>query len=144
MFARPAWFKRRKYMGWGVTPAKWQGWVYLMAFISVIALTKFILSVFHVENIYQIAIMSFLVSMMVIDLIDISFQLKKDEREILHEAIAERNVAWVLVSVLSLGLCAQIIVSIIQQKNQIDPIIVGALCLGLLAKAMSNAYLNDK
>ncbi|QDU30107.1 hypothetical protein ETAA8_52260 [Anatilimnocola aggregata] len=36
MFGSPDWFKP-KTIGWGLTPVRWQGWAYTLAWISVIA-----------------------------------------------------------------------------------------------------------
>lgn len=37
MFGNPDWFKP-KTLGWGLTPVRWQGWAYSLAWISVIGL----------------------------------------------------------------------------------------------------------
>jgi len=37
MFGNPTWF-RPKTTGWGLTPIRWQGWVYAVAWIGVIGL----------------------------------------------------------------------------------------------------------
>ncbi|WP_425615023.1 hypothetical protein NA78x_004911 [Anatilimnocola sp. NA78] len=36
MFGNPDWFKP-KTIGWGLTPVRWQGWAYTLAWVSVIA-----------------------------------------------------------------------------------------------------------
>lgn len=41
MLGNPKWFKRRKYSGWGLTPATWQGWVYLGTLICSVFLVFF-------------------------------------------------------------------------------------------------------
>lgn len=37
MFGKPAWFKK-KTIGWGLVPTRWQGWGYTAAWTSIIAL----------------------------------------------------------------------------------------------------------
>ena len=36
MIGRPEWFKPRRYAGIGLTPKRWQGWVYLLVFLLII------------------------------------------------------------------------------------------------------------
>ena len=36
MVGKPNWFKRRKYGGWGLTPATWQGWAYIAIFVAIL------------------------------------------------------------------------------------------------------------
>lgn len=37
MFGSPDWFKPKS-IGWGLTPIRWQGWVYTLAWVGVIGL----------------------------------------------------------------------------------------------------------
>ena len=44
VLAKPEWFGRRKYTGWGLTPKTWQGWAYVLGFIVLILLTRRLIS----------------------------------------------------------------------------------------------------
>jgi hypothetical protein len=44
MFGKPQWF-RPKAIGWGLTPIKWQGWVYSLLWVGAIALPFVVLIV---------------------------------------------------------------------------------------------------
>lgn len=81
---------------------------------------------------------------LIVDTVDIMIKMKKDEREKVHEAIAERNAMWVLTAVLAAGVAYQAAASGISQKILVDPWIVAALFLGLAAKAITNYYLDRK
>ena len=35
MFGKPDWFKKKRF-GWGITPIRWQGWVYTATWIGVL------------------------------------------------------------------------------------------------------------
>jgi hypothetical protein len=35
MFGKPGWFQPKRF-GWGLTPAGWQGWVYVLVWIGVL------------------------------------------------------------------------------------------------------------
>src|SRR3989344_3475445 len=114
MIGKPNWFVRRKYGGWGLFPATWQGWVYLVIFL-------------------------------VADTIDIMIRIKKDERETLHEALAERNALWVIIFILAAGIAYQAAQSaILKGVPYVDPVIIIAIVAGLIAKAATNIYLDKR
>lgn len=140
MLGKPNWFKRRKYGGWGLFPKTWQGWAYLAIAIALFALVQFL----PLEKSMRIYITSALVLIMIVDVIDIMRQLKMDEREQIHEAISERNALWTIVTVLAAGLGYQAITSALQNNIQVDPILLIALFAGMIAKAISNIYLDRK
>lgn len=123
MIAKSSWFSIRKFGGWGLTPNCWQGWVYIIIFI---------LPLIFIKN--QIFIYSW-TALLVIDLFDVFLHLKKDERETLHEAIAERNALWIIILVLIIGCLV---------RQTIDPVIIIALAGGTIAKAVTYFYLRDK
>lgn len=141
MIGKPDWFKRRKYGGWGLYPAKWQGWVYIAAFVLFIFIFQ---SIPYWNVTTRIIVTCAFVLILLIDTIDIMFRLKKDEREKIHEAIAERNAMWIMVFVLAFGLAYQIAQSAVQQKLEFDWVIVIALVLALIVKAATNIYLDKK
>ena len=79
-----------------------------------------------------------------IDVTDMMIRSKNDEREKMHEAIAERNAAWFMAIVLSIGLAYQMISNALQQKLYVNPFIVIALIGGIFIKMISNIYLDRK
>lgn len=123
MIAKSNWFSIRKWGGWGLTPATWQGWLYI-----VIA----ILPPIFIKN--RIFVYSW-IALLVVDLIDVFFRIRKDERDILHEALAERNALWIIIMVLIVGSL---------WKQVIDPVILAALGLGALTKTITYWHLRDK
>lgn len=141
MIGRPEWFKRRKYGGWGLYPITWQGWVYIAAMIAP-------LIVFHSlpwwTDTTRIWVTVAWAAILLFDTTDIMIRLRKDERERIHEAYAERNAAWVMVLVLVAAILYQIISTGLQGPPEIDWWIVAALFGGLGAKAISNLYLERK
>ncbi len=62
-------------------------------------------------------------------------QIKQDERERLHEAIADRNALWFLL----FGLIAWAFI-----KQITDPIFIGILLGTTAVKALTQIYLKDK
>lgn len=123
MIAKSSWFSIRKFGGWGLTPNSWQGWLYIVIFI---------LPLIFIKN--QIFIYSW-TALLVIDLVDVFLHLKKDERESLHEAIADRNALWAIILILVVG-------SLIRQT--VDPVIFIALLVGAAVKSLTAWYLRDK
>jgi predicted Co/Zn/Cd cation transporter (cation efflux family) len=76
---------------------------------------------------------------LVADTIVIMATLKRDERETLHEAIAERNAMWTMVFVLAGGLAYQVASSTIRHETPyVDPVILIALFSALAVKAITN------
>jgi predicted Co/Zn/Cd cation transporter (cation efflux family) len=78
------------------------------------------------------------VAFLVIDLADVMWKLKKDEREFMHEAIAERNAAWGMMLVLVIGLFVELLYYSLQQKIYADPVIILALVVGVIVKSATN------
>jgi predicted CDP-diglyceride synthetase/phosphatidate cytidylyltransferase len=90
-------------------------------------------------------IMAILILVLFADTIDIMLKMKKDERETVHEAIAERNAMWVMILVLVIGIAYQTAKSVVLKNSaEIDPIIIIALFSALIAKAVTNYYLDRK
>ncbi len=131
MIGNPKWFNIRKYTGWGLTPNCWQGWAYIIA----IVLPLFILDSISInQNIKNVFIIIW-ASLLLIDLIHIMSQIKRDERERLHEAIADRNALWFLIFVLLI---------IVFIKQIIDPIFFAAIIGAMVVKSITHFYLRDK
>lgn len=135
MIGNPRWFMRRKWGGWGVFPITWQGWAYTAAFVVAIFATQFI----PADQSVRMIALGIIAVILVLDTIDIMIHLKRDERETLHEAIAERNAMWTMVFVLAAGIAYQSAKSVIEAGTVwVDPVIIIALVAALLVKAITN------
>lgn len=140
MIAKPEWFTRRKYSGWGVNIKTWQGHVYIAVMILIMILI-IIIPTLSTEVRYVLT--GIWAMFYFVDLIDVMWKLKKDEREHIHEAIAERNAAWGMVVVLVVGVTFELIYNSLQQKIYVDPFLIGALIVGIIIKSITN-YKLDK
>lgn len=140
MLGKSHWFQRRKYTGWGLTPSTWQGWIYLLVAIALIMLTQ----VLPVEETFRTTLMFGLIVILVLDIIDIMRKLPLDERERIHEAVAERNALYAILATLAAGIGWQAYQSALYKTMQVDPLILAALLVGTAAKAISNIYLDRK
>jgi len=140
MIADPKWFSPRKYGGWGATPNCWQGWAY----IGLVILPFIIIPLLHLPGFWSTGLMIVWAIIFSFDLIHIMLNLKKDERDTIHEALAERNAMWFMVTILALGFAYQTAAGIINGVNQIDPIIIVAIFGALIVKAATHWYLRDK
>lgn len=139
MIGQPHWFTRRKYGGWGLFPITWQGWAYVTVFVLLAFASQ------YVPGLSDIGRLIFLVAIAVIlfaDTMDIMIRMRKDEREILHEAIAERNALWTIIIVLAAGVAYQSAQSVAGETFMIDPIILIAIGAAVVAKAITNLYLD--
>ncbi|VVB77986.1 Uncharacterised protein [uncultured archaeon] len=141
MIAKPQWFKRRKYFGWGAYPATWQGWLYLAVALVLIAIIQFI----PITSQLKIVLTILIALILIVDTAIIMPKLSKDERDKKHEAIAERNALWAILSVLVSGVSYQVASSAVRNDfSNVDWFLVAAIIFGLLVKAMSNLYLDRK
>lgn len=131
MIANPKWFNLRKYSGWGLTPNCWQGWAYIFAYIIPVVIINSLPITQDLKNIFSSVVMGVLV----IDILHTMTKIHKDERERLHEAIADRNALWFLL----FGLIAWAF-----YKQNFDPILVGILLGATAIKALTQIYLRDK
>ena len=131
MIGNSKWFNLRKYSGWGLTPNCWQGWVYILAFIIPIAIVSNLNINPDYKNIFSIVI----VAILIIDTLHMMSQIKSDEREKLHEAIADRNALWFLL----FGIIVWAFI-----KQIMDPILIGILLGATAVKALTQIYLRDK
>lgn len=140
MIGKSNWFKSRKYTGWGLTPVTWQGWLYILGFILPIAILNSVLINQNIKNIFTII----WTGLLLIDVTHIMFQIKKDERESLHEAISDRNALWFMLTVLVVGIIYQATSQITAKNIAVDPIVVIALLGATIVKAATHFYLRDK
>lgn len=141
MIGKAEWFQRRKYGGWGLHPKTWQGWVY----IAIFALP---LIAFHSIPIWsdktRVVVTITWLAIILIDTADIMLHIKKDEREKRHEAIAERNAAYVLVGAVTLTILYDLIRGALQEEIVINPILAAGLIGAVIAKAITNYRLEKK
>jgi len=141
MIGKPQWFSRRKYTGWGFTPKTWQGWLYIFVMILPIV----ILTNLKISSTATFIFTIIWALIFVLDFIHIAFNLPKDEREKMHEAIAERNALWAILTILVIGVAYQAASGVVStNKPEIDPVILIALVGGVIAKMISNLYLDRK
>ena len=131
MIGKSKWFNPRKYTGWGLTPNCWQGWAYIFAFIIPIS----IISNLNINQNYKNIFCLIVVGILLIDTLHMMSQIKKDERERLHEAIADRNALWFLL----FGLIAWAFI-----KQIMDPLFIIILLGATVIKAITQIYLRDK
>lgn len=142
MFGKPEWFRRRKYGGWGLAPVTWQGWAYIGAlivpFIILQAFAKRIdASVVMLVGIVWSAIL-------VVEVARLMAGLLMDERERLHEAVAERNALWVILVILVGGYVYRTAQASGNALDVIDPLVIVAVVAGTAVKSLSNIYLDRK
>jgi hypothetical protein len=140
MFGKPEWFTRRKYGGWGLTPKTWQGWAYTF----LIALPMIAIQALPMGGWTKVTMMGAWALLIIADVVDMMARLKKDERETLHEAVAERNAAWFMVAALVIGIAYDVSSSVAKGTPAINPFMAAALFGGMLVKAGTNLYLERK
>ena len=140
MIANPKWFEIRK-CGWGIMPKAWQGWVYIMGMISPLLI---LLLVSSLSASVRTALSLIWILLLCINASDIMIHIKKDERERLHEALAERNAAWFISFALVCGILLQVQKSIAAGTFLIDPLLIIALIGGALTKLFTYLYLKNK
>ncbi len=138
MIAKSGWFARRKYAGWGFWPKTWQAWVYVLVLVLPWAGIQYLKGEALMVGLAVWAVFLFA------GLWDINASIHTDERERLHEAIAERNALWAIVLVLAVGIIYQAVTSAVRGELGLDPVILAALVAGVLVKAASNLYLDRK
>jgi hypothetical protein len=135
IIAKPEWFTRRKYGGWGVGIKTWQGAVYLATMVMVLIV---LLLMARDSTRMQITVTGIWMTFFLVDLFDVMWKLKKDERERLHEAIAERNAAWGMMIVLCLGVFIELMYNVMNERIYVDPFVAGALAIGVIIKSITN------
>ena len=134
MIAKASWFSPRKYSGWGLTPNCWQGWLYI-----VIATLPFIfIPNLPIDSNIRMYLTYFWGALFFFDLIQVFLHIKKDERETLHEALAERNALWTIVTVLTLTFIYQ------SSINQPDYFILIAILASLIVKSLTHYLLRHR
>jgi hypothetical protein len=131
MIGNPNWFYIRKYTGWGLTPKTWQGWVYILAFVIPIALVNSLGVDQNFKNLLTIIIAGILL----VDSLHVMTKIKQDERERLHEAIANQSALWFMIFALIVAALS---------KQSLDPTVVFVIVGAMLVKAATHFFLRDK
>lgn len=119
IIARPEWFGRRKYGGWGVSIKTWQGALYLASIIMLILLIQPL----PLEAIARLYVTGAWLLFVFIDMFDVMWKVQRDEREYIHEAIAERNAAWAMIPILVVGMFIELILSSLRGEPRVNPFI---------------------
>jgi len=131
MIGNPKWFNLRKYTGWGLSPNCWQGWAYVAIFVAPLILLSYLNLEQNIKNIFT----GVWLALFLLDIFHIMSQIKKDERERLHEALADRNALWFIILFL--------IVYAFTTDN-LDPYLFASLIGATFVKAITQIYLRDK
>ena len=140
IIARPKWFGRRKYGGWGVSIKPWQGALYLASKIMLILLIQ----LQPLEAIARRYVTGAWLLFVFIDMFDVMWKVQRDEREYIHEAIAERNAAWAMMPILVVGMFIELILSSLRGEPRVNPFIALALIAGVVAKSVTNYRLEKE
>ncbi len=141
MIGKPEWFQRRKYTGWGIVPKTWQGYVYLA--VIIVPFILFQALPYWSARTRTIAMIVWAV-IFGIDAIDIMIRMKRDERERMHEAIAERNALWFVIIVLAIGIAYDAASNAAQSIMDVNPFMAAAVIGALVIKIATNLYLEHK
>ncbi len=141
MIGKAEWFKIRKYGGWGIAPANKNGWWYIAGITLPIIIFQ---SLPWWSDSLRSVVMAIWLGIILIDVLDIMVRLKKDEREVLHEAIAERNAAWWMVTVIAVGFLISTIGKAMEGEVYFDPILITALLGAALIKSLTHWRLRNK
>ena len=141
MFGKPQWFKRRKYGGWGLMPATWQGWVYAVIAVAPLVLVQYAT---FLPGAVRPVVMAAWAVLIAVDIIHIMTKVAVDERERLHEAVAERNALWAIIAILCAGVGYQAATSAVLGSFSVDPVILIAIFGAVVVKAGTNIYLDAR
>jgi len=141
MIGKAEWFRIRKYGGWGISPANKKGWLYIAGMILPLVILQ---SIPWLSETVKEVVKTIWTVILILDVLDIMLHLKKDEREKIHEAMAERNAAWWMIGVLTVGLLIETVKMASEGVVYFDPVIVVAILGGAVVKGISHWYLRDK
>ncbi len=141
MIGKPEWFGIRKFGGWGVRPKTWQGWAYIFVFIIIVTGITFIPGLNEITQTY---IVLGLTGLFVADIAHVMIKMKRDERELIHEAISDRNAIWFMLLILVIGLMYESIKAGLNNEVYINPFIISALIGAAIVKTVTIYYLDKK
>lgn len=141
MIAKNEWFGRRKYTGWWVTPKTWQGWLYIFTMIAILFLLQSLGSFTEQQKTY---IAFWWIIFLLIDIVPVMINIKKDEREYKIEAVSERNAAWIMSLILAVWIVYQTYSSWIKWEFNVDYFLFVALFAWVIVKSISNYILEKR
>ena len=79
-----------------------------------------------------------------IDMFDVMWKVQRDEREYIHEAIAERNAAWAMMPILVVGMFIELILEAPLEENPgLTPSLPSTIA-GVVAKSVTNYRLEKE
>lgn len=142
MLGKSEWFRRRKYGGWGLTPVTWQGWAYIAALIAPFVVFQTFARNFEAKTVMVVGVIWS--ALLIVEVARLMAGLLLDERERLHEAVAERNALWAILCILVGGYLYRAAVTEGASLATIDPLVLVAIVVGLAVKALTNIYLDKK
>ena len=134
MIAKPEWFKRRKYTGWGLTPATKEGWIYIFCVMALFS----IFQLFNWDETTRTVVSVLGILFLVIDTTSAMAKLKIDEREKRIESISERNAAWAMILAIVMIMLYELTTNALNNTFYVNPELIIILISGLLAKLISN------
>jgi len=141
MIGKAEWFERRKYGGWGLHPKTWQGWVYVASIL--LPLITFQSMPIWSDTLRIYVTIGWLLFLL-LDTGHIMVTLRSDEREKKIENISERNAAWIMVIIITLGILYDIYRSVMTQTIIVNWFLIAALFGGMIAKSISNIVLERR
>ena len=141
IIAKPEWFERKKYTGWGLSIKTWEGAVYF-AVISLLLIALQLIP--NLSNKTRLVLTGVWLAFLLVDLLDVMRNIKKDERKYIHEAVAERNAAWGMMVVISIGIFIELVYNALQQKIYVDPFLIAALIVGVIISQLQTTNLKEK
>jgi len=140
MIGKAEWFRMRKYGGWGIRPATKEGWIY----IGVVMIPFLLVSILPLEEKIKTIVTWILMVGLLVEITEIMIRMKKDEREEKHEAIAERNASWFMLTIILLGFFYRTIEAGLKEKIYVDPILATVLLGGAMVKGVTFWRLRKK
>jgi hypothetical protein len=141
MITNPKWFELQD-TGW-VKPKTWQAWVYI-AGILLFQILIYTIELPSFSWTTRIIFDCVLFLVVCIDILQVKSKINNDERDFIHEAIAQRNSSWFMLVTIIIALNYQLISSLIDGKFSYDPWLVIALSGACLVRLISQWYLKDK
>lgn len=141
MIAKNEWFGRRKYLWWWVSPKTWQWWLYIWVMVLILV---WIQSLGFWTESQKNYIAIWWVTFLLVDIIPIMVNIKRDEREYKIEAVSERNAAWIMSLVLTIWIVYQVFTSWLKWEINVDYFLIFALIAWVIVKSISNFVLERK
>ncbi|MFA5106620.1 MAG: hypothetical protein WC506_06705 [Candidatus Micrarchaeia archaeon] len=138
MFGNPKWFTPRKF-GWGLGVNTWQGIAYILVFVAIVL----VINALPMPLDIRLGLSALAIGILLIDVLHIMTQVYSglDEREQMHQALAERNSAFVAV----VGLVVYgFYLSLAVKPEALEPLLLPLIVVGLgmaAAKGFTLIYL---